>query len=216
MSLSPTLCLWPSLSLYVSLAHTLSLWPSISLDVSLSHSLSLWPSLSLCVSLSHTLSLWPSLSLYVSLSHTLSLSGPLFLSMYLSHTHSLSLAFSLPIGLLAIVGNSLFEIPLSMLINPYWYPYTLRPAPYTLHHTPYTLFSIYISHASWPVPQQLSTLSVNVGYNIISQNVFMFCFAKSIPAQIRQLILYIIYNKRRVDGFVRELTFAKRLYKHFL
>ena len=35
---------------------------------------------------------------------------------------------------------------------------------------------------------------------------------KSIPAQICQLILYVIDDTRQVDGFVRELTFAKRLY----
>ena len=39
---------------------------------------------------------------------------------------------------------------------------------------------------------------------------------KSIPAQIRQLSLYMSNNKGPVDGVVRELTFAKRLYKHFL
>jgi hypothetical protein len=35
------------------------------------------------------------------------------------------------------------------------------------------------------------------------------------PAQVRQLVLYIS-NKGQVDGFMRELAFAKRLYKHFL
>jgi len=39
---------------------------------------------------------------------------------------------------------------------------------------------------------------------------------KSIPAQIRQLILHISNNKGCVDRFVRELTFAQRLCKHFL
>ena len=39
---------------------------------------------------------------------------------------------------------------------------------------------------------------------------------KSIPAQIRQLVLDISYDKGYVDGFVRELTFAKRPHKHFL
>jgi hypothetical protein len=39
---------------------------------------------------------------------------------------------------------------------------------------------------------------------------------KSIPAQIRHLILYISNNEGQVKGFVQELTFAERLYKHFL
>jgi len=39
---------------------------------------------------------------------------------------------------------------------------------------------------------------------------------KSNPAQILQLILDISNNKGQVDGFVRELTFAKRLHKHLL
>ena len=32
----------------------------------------------------------------------------------------------------------------------------------------------------------------------------------------RQLILYISNDKGQVDGFVRELTFERRLYRHFL
>ena len=39
---------------------------------------------------------------------------------------------------------------------------------------------------------------------------------KSIPIQIRQLILYYYLYKEYVDGFVRDLTFAERLYKHLL
>ena len=39
---------------------------------------------------------------------------------------------------------------------------------------------------------------------------------KSIPAQIRQPILHINDNKGYVDGFVGELTYQKRLGKHFL
>ena len=41
---------------------------------------------------------------------------------------------------------------------------------------------------------------------------------KSIPVQIRQLILYRYgyYYKKQVDGFVRELISAKRVYKHFV
>ena len=39
---------------------------------------------------------------------------------------------------------------------------------------------------------------------------------KSIPAQIRQLMLDYYYYEEFVDGFVRELAFAKRLSVHFL
>ena len=38
----------------------------------------------------------------------------------------------------------------------------------------------------------------------------------SIPSQIRQLILYISNSKGHADGFVGELTSAKRLSKHFV
>ena len=38
---------------------------------------------------------------------------------------------------------------------------------------------------------------------------------KSIPTQIRQLVLYISYSKGSVDVFVGDLTSAKRLNKHF-
>jgi hypothetical protein len=39
---------------------------------------------------------------------------------------------------------------------------------------------------------------------------------KSIPAQTRQRILHIDNTRGQVDGSVREMTFANRLYKHFL
>ena len=39
---------------------------------------------------------------------------------------------------------------------------------------------------------------------------------KSIPAQIRQLILYDHLSKEHVDGFVRELTLEKQHYEHCL
>ena len=48
------------------------------------------------------------------------------------------------------------------------------------------------------------------------EDAFQVVLQKSIPAQIRQLILYISNNEGQVDGFVRELSFAKRRYKHFL
>ena len=39
---------------------------------------------------------------------------------------------------------------------------------------------------------------------------------RSIPAQVRQLILYIRDNEGSVDGFVGELTSAKQLYNILL
>jgi len=50
----------------------------------------------------------------------------------------------------------------------------------------------------------------------LTESVYKVVSQKSIPTQIRQLIFYISNSKEYVDGFVRELTFAKRLYKHFL
>ena len=38
----------------------------------------------------------------------------------------------------------------------------------------------------------------------------------AVPAHICKLILYISNVKGYVDGFVREQTFAKQLYKHVL
>ena len=57
------------------------------------------------------------------------------------------------------------------------------------------------------VAEPLSDRRLSV-YEVVSQ--------KSIPAQISQLILYIRYIQGQVDGFVRESTYAKRLYGHFL
>ena len=39
---------------------------------------------------------------------------------------------------------------------------------------------------------------------------------KSIPTPIRQLTRYISNGQGQVDGFVRESTFADRLYEHFV
>ena len=50
------------------------------------------------------------------------------------------------------------------------------------------------------VAQPLSDKRQNV-HEVVSQ--------KSIPAQIRQLILYISYIEGQVDEFVRELAFAR-------
>ena len=44
----------------------------------------------------------------------------------------------------------------------------------------------------------------------LTESVYKLVLRKSIPAQIRQLILHISNNKGLVHGFVRELTFAKR------
>ena len=49
-----------------------------------------------------------------------------------------------------------------------------------------------------------------------TQSVFEVVLQKSIPTQIRQLILHISYSKVEVVGFVGELTSAKRLEKHFV
>ena len=50
----------------------------------------------------------------------------------------------------------------------------------------------------------------------LTESVYKIVSQKSIPPQIRQLFLYISNNKGQVDGFVGELTFAKRLYEHCL
>jgi len=49
----------------------------------------------------------------------------------------------------------------------------------------------------------------------LTESVYKVVFKKSILAQIRQLILYISNNTGKVDGFVRELNFLKRLCKRF-
>ena len=50
----------------------------------------------------------------------------------------------------------------------------------------------------------------------LTESVYKVVWLKSIPAQIRQLILDYYLNKEQVDEFVRELTFDKRPYRHFL
>ena len=50
----------------------------------------------------------------------------------------------------------------------------------------------------------------------LTQIVYQAVLQESIPAQIRQHILYISNDKGLADEFVRELTVTKRLYKHFL
>ena len=57
---------------------------------------------------------------------------------------------------------------------------------------------------------------VGVAIFYLTESVHKFVFQTSIPAQIRELVLYISNRNGLVDGFVRELTLAKRLYKLFL
>ena len=52
---------------------------------------------------------------------------------------------------------------------------------------------------------------------LVSQKVFITSFLqKSIPPQIRQLVIYYYLYEEQVDGFVRELTFAKRLHQNIM
>ena len=50
----------------------------------------------------------------------------------------------------------------------------------------------------------------------LTESVYKVVLKKPIPAQIRQLILYIRNSKGSVDGFVQEWTCAKRPEKHFV
>jgi hypothetical protein len=50
----------------------------------------------------------------------------------------------------------------------------------------------------------------------LTESFYRVVLQKSIPAQIRQLILCISDGQVWFHGFVRELTFAKQLYKHFV
>ena len=50
----------------------------------------------------------------------------------------------------------------------------------------------------------------------LAESVHIVFLQKSIPAQIRQLILYISNDKGEVDGYVRETTCSKQVYKSFL
>ena len=90
-----------------------------------------------------------------------------------------------------------------------------EPQPSTLKHYPQVLAAM---------RQLVDTVVGKLGdrdsayapptHNLISQKVFF--LHKSIPAQIRERIIYISNNQGYVDRFVRKLTFAKRLNKHFL
>ena len=50
----------------------------------------------------------------------------------------------------------------------------------------------------------------------LTESVYKVVFKKSIPAQIRELIIYVSNNKGYVDEFVLELTFSTRLHEHLL
>ena len=54
------------------------------------------------------------------------------------------------------------------------------------------------------------------GQSYLSKGVYKVVMQKLIPAQLRQLILYIGNDKRQIDVFVGGLTLAKRYHKHFL
>ena len=61
------------------------------------------------------------------------------------------------------------------------------------------------------VPIPLRRLFVK---QFITESVYKVVLKKSIPAQIRQLIRYHYEYEEYVDRCVRELTCARRLYKH--
>jgi len=50
----------------------------------------------------------------------------------------------------------------------------------------------------------------------LTESVYKVVLQKSTPAQTRQLIFHPNNEKGHVDGFARELTFAHRLYTHFM
>ena len=50
----------------------------------------------------------------------------------------------------------------------------------------------------------------------LTESVYEVVLQTSIPAQIRQFILYISNNQGLIDEFVRESPFAERLSKHFM
>ena len=75
--------------------------------------------------------------------------------------------------------------------------------------------SILVYEDEWQAqPQELVSRSSLGSY--LTESVYLVVLQKSIPAQIPQLVLHVSDNKGYVDGFVRESTFAKRPYNHFL
>ena len=65
-----------------------------------------------------------------------------------------------------------------------------------------------------PPAQRRADAGKGSGGLYLTESVCKIVLQKLIPAPIR--ILYINNNKGPLDGFVRESTFAKQLYKHFL
>ena len=65
-------------------------------------------------------------------------------------------------------------------------------------------------------PSHLIEIVVKFVRSDLTESVLTVVLQKSIPPRTRQLILYISNSKGQVDEFVREMTFAKRLYKQFL
>ena len=55
----------------------------------------------------------------------------------------------------------------------------------------------------------LLAAAVAVCRSYLTQSVYKVVLQKSIPTEIRQLDLYISNDNEHIDGFVRELTFAK-------
>ena len=58
---------------------------------------------------------------------------------------------------------------------------------------------------------RLQKRNSNPPRSYLTETVYKVVLRKSIPAQIRQFILYISHDKGLVDEFVRELTVAKQL-----
>ena len=54
------------------------------------------------------------------------------------------------------------------------------------------------------------------GGGYLTPSVFKAVLQRSTPPKNRQLIIYCHLREEYVDEFVGELTFAKRLYKHFV
>ena len=60
------------------------------------------------------------------------------------------------------------------------------------------------------LPDFADTLN-QTGGSYLTESVYNVVLQKSIPAQIRQLFLYISNDRGLVDEFVRDFCFAKRL-----
>ena len=69
--------------------------------------------------------------------------------------------------------------------------------------------------SSAPDASRSSPLHLGLEFSF-TQSDYKLILQKSVPAQIRQRVIDIDNNKGEVGGFVRELTFAERPYKHSL